>query len=118
MLRTYNHYLYGKTTGNKTTGNVCKLWFPQFVLLRITATEMNNMFLLHLQTQLQDGSRLTFFYISFSSFTFPGALDRIFFRFLPWLPCHFYLVVIEIQHGSELLTFAAYRDAIINLLLI
>ena len=32
--------------------------------------------------------------ISFSSFTFPGIPYRIFLR---WLPCHFYLVVIEQQ---------------------
>ena len=55
----------------------------------------------HLQTQLHDGSRLTFCwpfsYISFSSFTFPGASYRIFLLFLPWLPCHFYFVGIEQQ---------------------
>ena len=55
----------------------------------------------HLQTQLQNGSRLTFFwpfsYIPLSSFTFPGAPNRIFLQFLPWLPCHFYLVFIEQQ---------------------
>ena len=56
-------------------------------------------FLPHLQTQLQDSSRLTFswpfYYISFSSFTFPGTPYRIFLLYLPSLPCHFYLVVIE-----------------------
>ena len=31
---------------------------------------------------------------SFSSFTSPGELYRNFLLFLPWLPCHFYLVVI------------------------
>ena len=50
------------------------------------------------QTQLKDGSFLTFSwpvsYISYSSFTFPGAPHKIFFLFLPWLPCHFYLVII------------------------
>ena len=44
------------------------------------------------------GSRIIFSvpfsYISFSSFTFPGALYRISVLFLPWLPCHFYLVAI------------------------
>ena len=56
---------------------------------------------LHLQTQLQDGFRLTFSwsfsYIFFSSFTFPGAPYRIFLLLLPWLPCHLFLVVIEQQ---------------------
>ena len=37
--------------------------------------------------------------ISFSYFTFPGVPYRIFLLFLPWLPCHFYLVVIEQQHS-------------------
>ena len=54
-----------------------------------------------LQTQLQDGSRLIFSvsfpYIAFSSFTFPGAPYRIFLPFPPWLPGNFYLVVIEQQ---------------------
>ena len=49
-----------------------------------------------LLTQLQDGSRLTFSYIS-SSLTFPGAYYRISLLFLPWLPWHCYLVVIETQ---------------------
>ena len=58
----------------------------------------------HLQTQLQDGSPITFSYISFSSFTFTGTPYRIFLLFLPWLPCHFYLVVIEQeQKDSEYL---------------
>ena len=55
----------------------------------------------HLQTQLQDGYCLifswSFSYISFSSLIFTGALYRIFLLFLPWLPCHFHLSVIE-QH--------------------
>jgi len=51
----------------------------------------------HLQTQLQDHSRLTFSYISFFIFYLPDAPYRIFLLFLPWLPCHFYLVVIEQQ---------------------
>ena len=54
----------------------------------------------HLQTQLQAVPVLSSLYpslISFSSFTFPGAPYRIFLLFLPWLPCQFYLVVIE-QH--------------------
>ena len=46
---------------------------------------------------LQDGSRLTFSYISFPSVTFHGALYRIFLLFLRWLPCHLYLVVTEQQ---------------------
>ena len=49
------------------------------------------------QTELQDGSRLPFSYIFFSSFTFPDAPYRIFLLFLPWIPCYFYLVVIEQQ---------------------
>jgi len=54
----------------------------------------------HFQTQIQAVSvlySLCFSVISFSSFTFPGALYRIFLLFLPWLPCHFYFVVIEQQ---------------------
>ena len=31
-------------------------------------------------------------------FYFPDATYWIFLLFLPWLPCHFYLVVIEQQH--------------------
>ena len=31
-------------------------------------------------------------------FHLPGAPYRIFFLFLPWLPCHFYLVASEQQH--------------------
>ena len=49
------------------------------------------------QIQLQDGFLLTFSYIFFSSFTFPGTPYRIFLLFLPWFFCHFYLVVIEQQ---------------------
>ena len=44
---------------------------------------------------LQNLYRIIFNYISF--FTFPSAPYRIFFLLLPWLPCHFYLVVIEQQ---------------------
>ena len=40
-----------------------------------------------------------FLLISFSSF-FPGAPYRISHPYLPWLPCHFYLVVIEQQHPT------------------
>jgi len=39
--------------------------------------------------------------ISFLSFTFPGAPYRIFLLFLPWLPSHFNLVVIEQQHMTD-----------------
>ena len=35
--------------------------------------------------------------ISFSSFSFLSTLYRISLLFLPWLPCHFYIVVIEQQ---------------------
>ena len=56
----------------------------------------------YFQTQLQDRYRFTFSwpfsYIPFSSFTFTGATYRIYLLFLLWLPCRFYLVVIE-QHG-------------------
>ena len=38
--------------------------------------------------------------ISFSSFTFPGAPYRIFLLFLPWIPCHFHLVVITTKTTS------------------
>ena len=45
----------------------------------------------HLHTQLQDGSRLTFSYICFSYFTFPGATYQIFLvtslAFSPFLLC-------------------------------
>ena len=54
----------------------------------------------HLQTQIQGVPVLSSLYpshISFSYFTFPGAPYRIFLLFLPWIPCHFYLVVIEQQ---------------------
>ena len=51
----------------------------------------------HLQNQLQDGSRLTFSSISFSFLTFPRAPYRIFLLYLPRLPCHFHIVVIEQQ---------------------
>ena len=33
--------------------------------------------------------------ISFASFTFPGVPNWIFLLFLPWLPCHSYLVIVE-----------------------
>jgi len=39
-------------------------------------------------------------YIFFSSFTFPGARYWICLLFLPRLPCHFYLVVIEQQQHA------------------
>ena len=53
----------------------------------------------HLQIQLQDCFRFTFswHFSSISFFTFPDAPYRIFLLFLPWLSCHFYLVVIEQQ---------------------
>ena len=55
----------------------------------------------HLQTQIQ--AVLVLFYlhsslISFSSFNFADSPYRIALLFLPWLPCLFYLVVIEQQH--------------------
>ena len=57
----------------------------------------------HLQTQIQADPVLSSLYpslISFSYFTFPGAPYRIFPLFLPWLPCHIYLVVIEHKHPA------------------
>ena len=65
-------------------------------------------------TQLQDDSRLTFSYISFLSFTFPDAPYRIFHQFLPWLPCYFYLVVIE-QHYISFSSFTFPGALIISL---
>ena len=41
-----------------------------------------------------------FSYIFFSSFTFTGAPYRIFLLFLPWFPCHSYLVVIKQQQQT------------------
>ena len=53
-------------------------------------------YLPHIQTQLQDGSRLIlswpFSYISFSSLIFPCEPYRIFLPYLLRLPCHFYLL--------------------------
>ena len=51
--------------------------------------KVNSLTSTRLQTQLQDDSRLTFSYNSFSSFTFSGALYQICLLFLLWLPCHF-----------------------------
>ena len=48
-------------------------------------------------------SRLSSLYpslISFSSFTLPGAPYRIFLLFFPWLPCHFYPVVITATNNN------------------
>ena len=59
----------------------------------------------HLQTQLQAVPVLSSLYPSrnsFSSFTFPGAPYRIFLPFLPWLPCHFYLVVITTTNRAAM----------------
>ena len=45
------------------------------------------------------------FLISFSCFTFPDISYRIFLLFLPWLPCHFYLVITTATmfvHGDNL----------------
>ena len=62
-----------------------------WILTRVTSRPNSN----------TDGFRLTFSvsfsYISFSSFTFPGAPYRIFLLFFPWLPCHFYLLIIKQQ---------------------
>ena len=54
----------------------------------------------HLQTELQAVPVLSSLYpslISFASLTFPGAPYKILLLFIPWLPCHFYPVVIEQQ---------------------
>ena len=73
---------------------MCARFFLELVrgnLTRVTSPPNSN----------TDGSRLTFSvsfsYISFSYFTFPSAPYRILLLFLPWLPCHFYLAVIEQQ---------------------
>ena len=62
----------------------------------------------HVQTQFQDDYRLIFswpfFYVSFSSFTFPSAPYQILFLYLPRLPSHFFLVVIEQQQQLYLHT--------------
>ena len=70
-----------------------------------------------LSWHLQEGSRLTFSwpfsYISFSSFTSPGAPYRIFHLFLPRLPCHFYLVVIRQQQPVKAtINYAAFRATV------
>ena len=43
---------------------------------------------------------MPFSHISFLSFTFPGAPYWIFLLFIPWLSCHFYLIVIEQQQHN------------------
>ena len=51
----------------------------------------------HFQSQIQSVpvlSSLNSSLISFSYFIFSSAPYRIFLLFLPWLPCHFYFVVI------------------------
>ena len=111
------------------------------ISLNLTRNKKNIFLFVIILTQLQDGSRLTFSYIFFSSFTFsgsritfsyisfscfsfPGASYRIFLLFLPWLPCHFYLVVIEQQQQNNTTTlptapqeatfflFASYKQTI------
>lgn len=62
----------------------------------------------HLQTQLQNGYRLTFAYISFSSFTLLDAPYRIILLFLPRLPYHFYIVVIEQQLTNYIIENATF----------
>ena len=65
------------------------------IYLRYMSYFMCEAMVTHLTSKLKYKVVLVFFScISFSSFTFPGALYRIFLLFLPWLPCHFYLVVI------------------------
>ena len=67
-----------------------------------------------LQTQLQNGSLLFFSYISFSSFTFPGAPYWILLVYLPRLPYHFYLVILAENHSSwcegKIPTFLSYHQ--------
>ena len=69
-------------------------WIFMHIFSKPTSREVSD-----LQAQLQEDFRFTFSwsfsYISFSSFTFPGAPYWIFILFLPWLPSNFYLVVIE-----------------------
>ena len=71
---TSQEYLWGYLTRITSSPDTTPRRFPSY-------------FLLHLS------------YISFSSFLFLCALYRIFLLFLPWLPCHFYLDVI--QKGSR-----------------
>ena len=58
----------------------------------------------HPQTELQDGSRITFSwpisYIPFSYFTFPSAPCRISLLFVAWLPHHFPLVFTEQNNNN------------------
>ena len=73
----------------------CRVWFfgklsPPKGTSFVTS---NNIVWCHLQTQLQDGSWLTFSYISFSSFTLPGLDYRIFLLYI--FSITFYLVLIE-----------------------
>ena len=58
-----------------------------------------------------NGSRLTFSYISSSSFTFPGAPYRIFLLFPPWLPCHLYPVVLEQQQSLAIVVKQFYNSS-------
>ena len=66
-------------------------------------------------TKGSPGSRLTSSYISFPSFTFPGAPGCwIVLLYLQWLPCHFCLVVTEqqpSQHYSNSNTLRSSRKA-------
>ena len=69
-----------------------------FNQMHYTGTKFVSMYFL--QTQIQAVPVLSSLYpfrISFSSLTFTCAPYRIFLLFLPCLPCHFYLAVIEQQ---------------------
>ena len=70
----------------------------QMNLITVTSLPISNAGLI----QVPVLSSLDPYHISFSSFTFPGAPYWIFLLFIPWLPCHFYLVVIE-QQQKQLL---------------
>ena len=63
----------------KSVNRICKLKYKQFLSYLLS----------------------TLFLFPFHLF-FPGAPNRIFLLFLPWLPCHFYLVVIEQQQQQQL----------------
>ena len=76
------------------------LWFIFFSLIDfdLPLWEPTSQGSPHLQTQLQDGSRLTFSWpFSYDPFHLLASpvhpTYRIFLQFLPWLPCHFYLVI-------------------------
>ena len=80
-----------------------------FNQMHYTGTKFVSMYFL--QTQIQAVPVLSSLYpfrISFSSLTFTCAPYRIFLLFLPCLPCHFYLAVIEQQQHSTGFSFCFF----------